>query len=643
MKFSGYQPAVNPNTINPPSVQAPRDPNAYGGTGRGWGELASGIGQVNKAAAQQRDDEDAAAVVGARNEIMTKLTEGLYGDDGLLTTGVGVNAAGLTDRVTKLIQDTSSEVASKQNGRVSYALKGNLSENISNFQRVAASQEKNEKEKVDTSNYNSALANNNQLAALNYDKKDFVESQIKQNMSLMSARGMSQGWDASTAEANRIGMMTGIIGGVAEAAISGGDYDTAGKVLQQYRKDMNQETYAKLYGVIQKKQDIKETDTQARNIFQACWDATTGKFNADAAKEKIESIYGPNATAVKGGMNIGAGIQSAWNAIGGQQMDNGTKGCAEAATKMASWWSPWAAEQVKAGGQHAVYVPTLVADASKDGGPGVVPFDENNLQTGDMIVYNSPNSGENSHVVIYTGNGPGDYRYMGNSFGQNMTVQGSDYREMSGETPSKVIKTGAGGGSVKSSYDPEKYDMLMRSVNALAAGEEKAYQAKRKDFLDSVMKQAQGAGTYEGAINVIGQSGLDMDEQARMESLAASYYHHNSRSGGGSSGSGRSSRGKTYNPSHDQKTMAVTDMKLKAGKSLSESEQYDRDQASSRLIEAGYAEGGADLDSQQVMSAITDVLNNGGSKDDVRQMLIDSGASETQADYYVETIDSSYD
>lgn len=641
MKFSGYQPAVNPNTINPPVVQAPRDPNAYGGNGQGWGDMAAGIGQVNKVAVQQRDDEDASAVVGARNEIMTKLTEGLYGEKGLLTTGIGVNASGLTDRVTKLIQDTSSEVAAKQNGRVAYALKGNISENMSNFQRIAASQEKNEKEKVDTSNYNSAISNNNQLAALNYDKKDFVESQIKQNMSLMTARGLSQGWDPSTAEYNRIAMMTGIVGGVAEAAMGNDDYDTAGKVLQQYRKDMNQETYAKLYSVIQKKQEIKANDTQARTIFQACWDPSTGRFDADKAKAQVEAIYGPNAKAVTGGMDIDAGIKGGWSAWGNQTMAHGTEGCVEAAVKMSSFYSPWAASQENAG---VASVPTLVSNAGNQGGPGVIPFDASKLQKGDMIVYDDE-KGANEHVVIYTGNGPGDYSYMGNSSGRNITVQGSDYRQMGKEVPSKIIKTGAGGGTVKNSYDPEKYDMLMRSVNALAAGEQKAYQEKRKNLLDSVMKSAQSAGTYEGAIAIISQSGLDMDEQARMESLAASYYHHTSSRGGSgrSGGGGRSGGSSGYNPAHDKKIMAVTDMKLKAGKNLSESEQYDRDQASSRLIDSGYSEGGADLDSQEVMSKITDVLDNGGSKDDVRNMLIDSGASDTQADYYISLIDKDYD
>ena len=33
MKFSSYQPVVNPNTINPPAVQTPRDLEVYGTAG----------------------------------------------------------------------------------------------------------------------------------------------------------------------------------------------------------------------------------------------------------------------------------------------------------------------------------------------------------------------------------------------------------------------------------------------------------------------------------------------------------------------------------------------------------------------------------------------------------------------------------
>jgi hypothetical protein len=70
---------------------------------------------------------------------------------------------------------------SQQNGRVARTLQGNLSENIENFGRIAASQERSQKIKVDEANYNGAQANTVELASMNYNKPDFVASQIGQS------------------------------------------------------------------------------------------------------------------------------------------------------------------------------------------------------------------------------------------------------------------------------------------------------------------------------------------------------------------------------------------------------------------------------------------------------------------------------
>ena len=102
MRFTSYQPAVDPQVMRPPAVRAPGDVNAYGTGGEEYAKMAAALGQVNKVAAQRQDDLDAADVMQARNEMMTRLTEQLYGENGLFTTGVGENAKGLMQRTTAL-------------------------------------------------------------------------------------------------------------------------------------------------------------------------------------------------------------------------------------------------------------------------------------------------------------------------------------------------------------------------------------------------------------------------------------------------------------------------------------------------------------------------------------------------------------
>lgn len=140
---------------------------------------------------------------------------------------------------------------------------------------------------------------------------------------------------------------------------------------------------------------------------------------------------GSSTNKTKGGFGVSAGLSAGANAYVGQTMANGSKGCAEATGKIGSYYSPF----LKTESQRHVYsVRVLVSDA-RSKGLQVLPFNAGSLEAGDSIVY-----GNNSHVVIYDGHGG----YYGNSTSKNRVVHGSDYRKMSGLSPSTIIKTSKG-------------------------------------------------------------------------------------------------------------------------------------------------------------------------------------------------------
>lgn len=150
-------------------------------------------------------------------------------------------------------------------------------------------------------------------------------------------------------------------------------------------------------------------------------DLATPVFKSSGAGNK--KTYG--SFSASGNMSIDSGMKAGWDAWGSTTMDNGTEGCVEAATKMGSYYSPFLADEANNG---VVGVDQLVADA----GDHVIPFDASQLEKGDVIVY-----GNNDHVVLSSGG----TSYIGNSSGRNMTVKGSDYREMGSLYPTKIIKT----------------------------------------------------------------------------------------------------------------------------------------------------------------------------------------------------------
>ena len=142
------------------------------------------------------------------------------------------------------------------------------------------------------------------------------------------------------------------------------------------------------------------------------------------------TVQTPKATGATGGAKAGAGanVMDAAQDFMGQHMENGANGCVEAVTKIGARYNPFLADELSKG---VVNVDTLVADA----GDKVIPFDPNNLEAGDVIVY-----GDNDHVVLADGNGG----YVGNSSSQQKVVQGGDYNNMDGLKPTKIIKTGNG-------------------------------------------------------------------------------------------------------------------------------------------------------------------------------------------------------
>lgn len=288
MKFSSYQPVVNPNTINPPAVQAPKDLEVYGTGGKEWTALAGAVGQATKVFAQKQDDEDAADVMDARNRIMTSLNEQLYGEQGLMTLGVGKNAKGLTDRVTQAIQDTSAEIAKDYNPRVRYALKSTLNDNMLNYQRIATGQENRERESTEQADYQAALNINTQNAGMTWDVTNALTNYENDTRRIILAYGAKRGWTGEQIQSELMGAITKQVASAATAAITAGNYERAAQILQVNRGKMDQNVYNQLYGSVKQKQDVAKTYTTADDIVNQCWDPTTGRFDWKKADELIK-------------------------------------------------------------------------------------------------------------------------------------------------------------------------------------------------------------------------------------------------------------------------------------------------------------------------------------------------------------------
>ena len=598
MKFSTYTPAVEPHVMNPPAVRVSGDVNAYGSGGEGYGKMAAAVGQVARVAAQRQDDLDAADVMKARNEVMTSLTQQLYGEQGLFTTGVGENAKGLIGRTTDAINKTYEDVSKNYNPRVRHALKGNLNENMANFQRIAASKEMAEGKKVEEATFASNLQTNAQQAALTWQVNGAPTMYVNQSDVLLAAQAQKEGWSGAQLTAERRKMVTNIAAAAAGAALENEDYDRVDEILGRFRNEMDPDTYWKLARVSKKHTEAKEFDSLAHEILNkpGVWDGR--HFNEAKAQEYANELYGPNVTK-----RIGGAIKNKedfFAAVAGQESggnynaQNGRTGAFGKYQIMPENWPSWAQE---AG---------LSADAPQ------TPENQEIVAKYKLGQYYDELGPEGALVAWYAGYRNGERWRDGEA---DAIGEGGHYswdaRQGNGDEPSireyvqQALGRAGGAERTVSAYDPEKRDHLMKLVSALGKDAEQAYQQQRGQYLDGIMRAAQNAGSYSAAISMLYAQDLDMKERNTLEGQIAEYYHVN-RGTGKPIGTGRS--GKAYNPAKDFEAMQKMEARIKLGEKMTSDQFIAYKNAAMRLDNEGYlGEEFQDLqNNQELWTTITD-------------------------------------
>lgn len=623
MKFTTYQAAVEPNTMHPPAVRVSSDVNAYGSGGEEYGKLGAAIGQVNKVLAQRRDDLDAADVMKARNEIMTSLTQQLYGENGLFVTGVGENAKGLMGRTTDAINQTYDDVSKHYNDRVKYALKGNLNENMANFQRIAASKEMAEGNEVRKETFASNLATNAQQAALTWQVNGAPTMYVKNGDTLLQVRAKQEGWSGAQLTEERRKMVTDVAAAAAGAALENEDYDRADEILNQFRPDMDQQTYWKLARVGKQKQQAKEMDTEADEIFNmpGVWDGKN--FNATKAMEYVNARYGKDAVKSAGGAIKDK--EGFFAAVAGQESggnysaQNGRTGAFGKYQIMPENWSSWAQE---AG---------LSADAPQ------TPENQEIVAKYKLGQYYDELGPEGALVAWYAGYQNGERWRDG---AQDAIGAGGHYswdaRQGNGDEPSvreyvqEALGRAGGAERTVSAYDPEKRDRLMKLIEAKGGDMQKAYQQQRRQYLDGVMQAAQSAGSYSAALSMLNGQDLSMDERVSLERTFRQYYRVDERTGGGHAGGGRS--GRVYNPSKDIEIMKKMDARIATGTKISSDQFVAYKSAALRLDNSGLLgdEYQELQNNPEVWSQITDDIETGG-LDKAMKRLISCGVDPVTA------------
>ena len=464
MKFSTYTPAVKANTINA-KVSTSVTKEAFGTDGSQLGAWSSAANHIAGIIQKRQDEDDAADIMAARNEISQKLNESLYSEDGIITTGKGKNAQGMTDRVNQSVQDDTQEVAGNYNGRVRYQLMNKyLPKDLEQYGKLGMQTENKEREAYQTDTFNARMSNFSNSMALSYADPDTVYGQMQEANETLNSWADKQGWDAATTEAKKMTFRTQTVSSLVKACVADEKYDDAYEWLKRERKNMSQDEFNSLYATVEKQKKAKDKKDTSRILIGKFYNPETNELDIAGLEKEARAM------CTKSNGISSDSIEAGYQKWGGQTMPHGTNGCVEAAVRILgtdnsnSWIQSI---------QGDTYVPTLVSKSqTANGGPGVIPYSADQVEPGDMIIY-----GDDDHVVVATG-GTG---YVGNSSSSSpsMVIRGGDYREMGGQQPSKIIKSsqlGSGG----STFDADRYEELMDGVYSLYADQSRFYNIDQK-------------------------------------------------------------------------------------------------------------------------------------------------------------------
>lgn len=624
MKFSTYTPAVKANTINA-RISTSVTKEAFGTDGSQLGAWSSAANHIAGIIQKRQDEDDAADIMAARNEISQKLNESLYSEDGIITTGKGKNAQGMTDRVNQSVQDVTQEVAGNYNGRVRYQLMNKyLPKDLEQYGKLGMQTENKEREAYQTDTFNARMSNFSNSMALSYADPDTVYGQMQEANETLNSWADKQGWDAATTEAKKMTFRTQTVSSLVKACVADEKYDDAYEWLKRERKNMSQDEFNSLYATVEKQKKAKDKKDTSRILIGKFYNPETNELDIAGLEKEARAM------CTKSNGISSDSVEAGYQKWGGQTMPHGTNGCVEAAVRILgtdnsnSWIQSI---------QGDTYVPTLVSKSqTANGGPGVIPYSADQVEPGDMIIY-----GDDDHVVVATG-GTG---YVGNSSSSSpsMVIRGGDYREMGGQQPSKIIKSsqlGSGG----STFDADKYEELMDGVYSLYADQSRFYNIDQKQKMQDLEATLSGCNTFEEQRAAIENSGLNAKTKNTYLNRLNKAQKQAIKAASGSSGSRRSSSGGTdryFNSWTEEKDLSLIEEYNERledpDDEISDSDQKKYDAAAHRY-NFHHGTGTADLNDTKVLDMINEKKNEGYSYSQIWNILEGVVSDETK-EYYL--------
>lgn len=268
MKFSQYDPQVNPNTIQG-QVQRPGDLNSYGGNGAGYEAIGRGLGAVNEVTMKMIEDDDKRSLLEAVDKYNKARYNILYNNEtGLMNTRLE-GAVGAQDRYLEEERKIRSEILGQTKFVTSQyrsAFEEMANRSANQGWALVGQHQHQQGEKVKDVSYENNINDQIEFGQKNYDNNDIVVGNVASIRLLTSAR--YQGYGEAFIK-NKTSQALGKYGStLITAAIVNQNYAKADELLGYFYDDLTPEQRNGFNNTIFQKEKVETIDSFARQIFQ---------------------------------------------------------------------------------------------------------------------------------------------------------------------------------------------------------------------------------------------------------------------------------------------------------------------------------------------------------------------------------------
>ena len=399
MKFSSYQPAVNPNTLHNIGIvptQASRDLNVYGT--RGGGEQWKALGDIAKIGLAMHQKAIDGKVLEANAEYNRMMS---LGTAELMQKKEG-EALNITDDYDKLQKNVLADVRKKYGNYIgfgagadafnTYTMKDDATrrEHMMKYQM-------SETEKYHDTQFNNQLAACQEFVMGGGGSDQAIAEAFNRGIGLLQSRYANYGPE-KIKEQERI-FKGQLVSSALALAVGAGDYARMGEISSKYNDVLDAKTRVSVLSMLGKRQKEAHELKQANDLW--------AMFGNNATREDIRQYVINNRANHQG-------FYAKAESLCGVEMENGRNGCVEYVMKTLSPCCSFGANNAAQRNVGNLFR----AASAENSGASVLRYNGQELRAGDIIVYATPgdditNPDNLEHVTVSDGNGG----YYGNSSG----------------------------------------------------------------------------------------------------------------------------------------------------------------------------------------------------------------------------------